>query len=112
MECLGPVRDARKDFWGSRRTGEKRRVEFSFAWAFVLRWNSRRKPANVATLDFGVEQHVFDKDGDFAFFFGEGGDGEAFLGAGKRDIKEAALFLNVKLFGGLAFFHESGGQFG
>ena len=66
---------------------------------------------NVATLNGRVQEHVFDEDGDLVLLLRNGRDGEPFFGASERDVKEAPLFLNVKLFGGLAFLHERGGKF-
>ena len=66
---------------------------------------------NVAALNGRFQKHVFDKDGNFVLLLRNGRDSEAFFGAGQRDVKEAPLLLNVKLFGGLAFLHERGGKF-
>ena len=66
---------------------------------------------NVATLNGRLQEHVFDEDGDLVLLLRNGRDGEPFFGASERDVKEAPLFLNVKLFGGLAFLHERGRKF-
>src|SRR5256885_12621811 len=73
--------------------------------------NFWRKLVNVAALNGRVQEHVFDEDGNFVLLLRNGRDGEPFFGASERDVKEAPLFLNVKLFGGLAFLHERGGEF-
>src|SRR5215475_6274926 len=112
MEKFSPVCDARKNFgricgdWEKLRGGV-----FERHGGLRERSNFRSEHLDVAAFDCGVDEHVFNEDGDFAFFFAKSRDGEAFFCASKRDVKEAALFLNVKLLGGLAFFHESGGKF-
>jgi len=38
----------------------------------------------------GVQEHVFDEDGNFVSSSPYGRDSEAFFGAGERDVKEGA----------------------
>src|SRR5437016_13909561 len=73
--------------------------------------NFWREMVNISTLNGWVQKHVFDEEGNLVLLLRNGSDGEAFFGAGERDVKEAPFFLNVKLFGGLAFLHECGGKF-
>jgi len=70
-----------------------------------------RNLENVALPDGWIHQDVFDESGDFAFFLGERGDGEFALGAGERDVEEAAFFLDVEVAGRQVFLHELDGEF-
>src|SRR5882724_894656 len=76
-----------------------------------MRRNFWRELVNIAALGGWVQKHIFYEDGNFVLLLRYGSDGEPFFGASERDVKEAPLFLNVKLFGGLAFLHERGGKF-
>src|SRR3984957_3007603 len=113
MIGFGPVADLRKD---SRANGLRRKESCgvfagSIALTCVAYFYFWRNLENVALPDGRIHQDVFDESGDFAFFLGERGDGEFALGAGERDVEEAAFFLDVEFPGGQVSLYELEGEF-
>ena len=108
MVGLGPFGDLRMD---ARAFGERREEFFGVfgsvvGAACVAQFYFWRDLKDVALANGRIHQDVFDERGDFAFFLGERGDGEFSLGAGERDVEEAALFLDMEVAGGQVFLHQ------
>src|SRR5580692_4794651 len=114
MEFESPIGDAREDFW--RFDGSREELQIGTALpALTCDGGSFRqlghKLADVAPLDGRLHQDIFDENRDLASFLRERREREAIFRARQGDVEKPALFLNVKLFGRLAFFHQSGGKF-